>query len=64
VTINIEENVYASVETSETAFVSCGDEAGQTVVAQIGPPGNQNWGLRFSFRAIRIRSGTHHPDVS
>jgi hypothetical protein len=32
--------VCASVKTSETAFVSCGDEGGQTIVAQLGPPGN------------------------
>ena len=35
-----ENGVCASVKTSETAFVSCGDETGQTIVAQLGPSGN------------------------
>jgi hypothetical protein len=36
----IENRVCASVKTSETAFVSCGNEVAQTIVAQLGPPGN------------------------
>jgi len=32
--------VCANVKTRKTAFASCGDEAGQTIVAQLGPPGN------------------------
>ena len=36
----IENRVCASVKTSETAFVSCGNEVAQTIVAQLGPSGN------------------------
>jgi len=36
----IENRVCASVKTSETAFVSCGDEASQTIDVQLGPSGN------------------------
>ena len=36
----IEIRVCASVKTSETAFVSCGDEASQTIDVQLGPSGN------------------------
>jgi len=36
----IESRVCASVKTRETAFVSCGDEASQSIVAQLGPSGN------------------------
>jgi hypothetical protein len=35
-----ENRACASVKIRETAFVSCGDEVSQTIVAQLGPPGN------------------------
>jgi hypothetical protein len=36
----IQNRMCASVKTSESAFVSCGDEAVQTIVAQLGPAAN------------------------
>jgi hypothetical protein len=36
----VENRMCASVKTSERAFVSCGDEVAQTIVAQLGPPAN------------------------
>src|SRR5439155_14888370 len=43
----IDNRVCASVKDEETAFVSCGDEDGQTIVAQLGPSANLPEPLRY-----------------